>query len=397
MNMQSDSVTNCYVFRISGDLIHYFPCTDRTPDLSIAIPTMLPVPAQCLSRQQDFYLTLSEEDAAAFTAFCRSRSARTTGKNAGIASVPGLLLFPGRMFAAVYAERYTAQVLTRLDPLPGASAAYLGQPAVKQLKTLLPNRHLILSLLFPAISDLYSTTSPVYAMLPDTVQTLITELEKLQQPDAVFTDTLPFLKSYQKELSVSDIPVFLDLSLTLSRLTAWLPDTPLFRDLSLTMDSVDITPGKFQVRTSLACFTYLFVLLSYVSALLDEDSITNISLYRDGIDACLHFHAETNVLPAGFSCRNEFLSLFCHLPEYRSFLSLAQYLLHRSGIAFTCTAHAQDSRPSLDFTLRLDTRFREEIEFRVDDTQETLSSILPEALDLLSCLTAPPEGDKAAE
>lgn len=396
-----NNVTYCYVFHTGGTLVHYFKAADTVS--SVPEMPMLSDKANCFARQQAFYTALSPEDAASFEAFCRSGSGKGKSGSAKSASVPSLLLFsdtgaPAAEFTAVFSERYTSQLLTHKDPLPGAVANRLGQAPVQQLKTIFPNKHLILSLLFSCLSELYSTTSPILAEVPPLVQELVKELEAIQNP-AAYTDTLPFLKSYQTELKAADTPVFLDLVQILPRLTAWLPGTPMFSGLQLQYlagDSMPV-PELYQVRFPVSAFTYIFVLLSYMFALLSDDGPAQLFLYRSGTDACLTFQAETDSVPPGFVCRSELQSLSRHLPGYKSLLIPAQYLLHRSAIPFTCQVNPLNGWPVLELTLRMDTRFREEIEFRCGDMDDLLAENLPDALSLLQYLTEPPAEAQAEQ
>lgn len=374
--------TYCYVFRTTGDLIHFFPCTDPP----IELPA-LPDRVQCFARQQDFYTILSEEDTGRFENFCRGKqkSAHVSPKKES--AVPGLLLFPNRRITAVYAERYTARMLAREDCYPGRIADTLGQTPLHRLREQLPNHHLILSMLFSSLDELYSTTSPVLAGIPALAANLTAELENCRKPE-LYTVSLPFLRSYHRELQTTDTPVFLDLVKNLPRMTGYLEHTHHFDGLSLyiTADMTLYPPEMFQVHFSISAFTHIFVLLSYLTAVLSDSEFALFSLYRDGVYACLTFQIECDLLPAGFSAGNELLSLSSHLPQYRNILTTVQYLLHRNHIDFTVSTAATGSLPSLSITLYMDTRFREEIEFRSGDTDTLLAEILPDALALLEYL-----------
>ena len=361
--------------------MHFFP---YAADISIELPT-LPDRVHCYARQQDSYTVLSEEDADRFETFCRGSRKRVPVKPPS--SVPGLLLFPDRQIAAVFAERYTAQMLTRGDCFPGLIANSLGQTPLHRLREQLPNHHLILSMLFKTPEELYRTTSPLLAGLPALITGLIAEMEKCRE-DLPYTAALPFLRSYRRELQTTDTPVFLDLTKFLPRITGQLEITPMFDGLSLhaTADLNLYPPEMFQVRFPVSVFTHIFVLLSYLTALFSDTGVSLLTLYRDGVHACLTFQAECGLLPAGFSARNEFVSLINHLYRYRNLLTTLQYLLHRNHIDFTVSTAPMGDMPSLSITLYMDTRFREEIEFRSGDTDVLLAENLPEALALLQYL-----------
>ncbi|MBR4961086.1 MAG: hypothetical protein IKY52_09335 [Clostridia bacterium] len=354
--------------------------------MPIELPT-LPDRVHCFARQQDFYTILSEEDTWRFETFCRGRQKSAPAPSKNGSAVPGLLLFPSRQITAVYAERYTARMLTREDCYPGRIADALGQTPLHRLREQLPNHHLILSMLFSSLDELYSTTSPVLAGMPSLVTDLTAELENCRKP-VLYTAPLPFLRSYHRELQTTDTPVFLDLIKLLPHMTGYLEHTPHFDGLSLhiTADMTLYPPEMFQVHFPISAFTHIFVLLSYYTATLSDSDITLFSLYRDGVYACLTFQIGCDLLPAGFSARNEFLSLSGHFPQYRNLLTTAQYLLHRNHIDFTVSSAAMGSLPSLSVTLYMDTRFREEIEFRSGDTDTLLAENLPDALALLEYL-----------
>ncbi|MBR5445802.1 MAG: hypothetical protein IKV57_06755, partial [Clostridia bacterium] len=357
-----------------------------TADTPIELPP-LPDRVPCFVRQQDFYTILSEEDADRFESFCRSRPKQPGTSARNTPEIPALLLFPGHRITAVYAERYTARLLSRDSYIPGMIANALGQTPLLRLRELLPNHHLILSLLFSSLEELYSTTSPLLAGLPALAADLVTEMEKCRD-QSLYTTTLPFLCSYRRELQTTDIPVFLDLTKILPLLTGQLERTPSFDGLSLyiTADLAMYPPEMFQVRFPVSVFTHVFVLLSYLTALFSDTGLSLFSLYRDGIHACLTFKAECDLLPAGFSARNEFVSLINRFPRYRNILTAVQYLLHRHQIDFTVTAAGMGSLPSLSITLYMDTRFREEIEFRSGDVDILLAENLPDSLALLQYL-----------
>jgi len=380
--------TYCYVFRSSGDLVQYFPCCMHTPN---ELP-LLPDRASCFVRQQDFYTVLSQTDAVTFEAFCRGKHGNSRPKRIGserFPTVPSLLLLPNKQFTAVFAERYTAQLLSHYDPVPGAVANAAGQPIIRRLQEQFSNHHLILTLLFSSLRELYCAASPLLASIPPLVQSLVTEMENLQDP-VLYTDTLPFLKSYRRELRTADTPVFLDLARMLPRLAAWIQHTPQFDGLCLHLTTdkpTALTEEMYQVRFSVSVFTHVFVLLSYLITTLSDDSTGMLSLYRDGTCACLTFQAECTLLPVGFSCRNELYSLSAYLPHCRGLLTLVQYMLHRNHISFFCVAGSPDTPDSLEITLYMDTRFREEIEFRSGDVDALLSDNLPDALALLRYLT----------
>ena len=373
----------CYVFRASGDLASVI---SDTGDPAVRLPDD-PIRRSLLSAQQKvFYHALSPNESEKFESFCRGKY-RTSA--ADYVPLPSLLLFPTRTFAAVFAERYTSHLLSHCDPLPGVVSCVLNPSHLHRLTSDLPGHHRILSLLYQSLSDLYSTASPVLATVPALARNILSELEKLHSTNTLISDTLPCLKAYRTELYASDTPVFLDLAQILPRLAAWLPASPVFSSLDLDFLPPDtaVSPETYQVRFSASAFTSIFVLLSYVCAVLSGDGIVTLSLYRRGTDACLSFQIETDQVPVGFASRSEFHSLSGILPRYTGFLTLAQYLLHRSGIPFFCSVTAPEIWPVLEITLEMDTRFREEIEFRCGDPDTLLAQALPDALSLLCMLT----------
>jgi len=359
-----------------------------TPDPVVSVPDDTVIRTVYPARQQTFYSSLAQDDAETFELFCRGKQNPVRIGNAHTQTVPSLLLFPMHTYAAVFSERYTSRILSHNDPLPGAMAYALDPSVIRRLVEQYAGHHLILSLLCGTLSDLYSATSPILAGVSPLVKTILAEMEQLQNP-RLLSDTLPCLKSYRTELYASDTPVFLDLLQILSRLAAWLPASPLFSSLELAFQApvFPSPPESYQVRFSASAFMYVFVLLSHVLGSISDDGLVTLSLYRQGTNACLTFHIESDRIPTGFSCRNEFHSLSSILTRYAGIFTLVQYLLHRSNIGFLCTVSPQSEWPSLEITLEMDTRFREEIEFRCGDIDEMLFRTLPDALELLRLLT----------
>ncbi len=375
-----------YVFRSGSDLICFIH-TEETP------PTLQDNKNLCFSRQMDFYGMLTEEDTRRFTSFCRSKP-----KSAPSSVIPSLLLFPHTAYASVFAERYTSQLLAAGDPIPGAIAAALGQSPMHMLRKRFPSNHLILTRLFRTVSDLYSANSPILAFVPRTVRSLLSELEQTSSPHPVAGQTTPCLLAYHTERHSTDAPTILDLYSLLSRLIPALTDSLMFSGLHLDYHPAlsPVAPEESQIRFPISAFLYIFVLLSYMMAVLSDRESAAVELYREDPYLCLTLFCETDRIPLLYSTRCELHSLTCLFPEYTGILTLLQYLLHRHYIPFTCRSQTRRDWPGLEFTLYLDTRFREEIEFRHADMDARLADTLPDALSLLHLLTGLPPSDPLA-
>lgn len=368
-----------HIFRTDSSLICHFPAA--------VTPLILhDDPADCFRQQMAFYSLLSDTDANRFTCFCQSPSSRA--KNTGNTAVPSLLLMPKMDYTALFAERYTSQLLSRSDPIPGAIAGILGQPSLCTLKERFPRHHLILTLLFSTMADLYSAASPVLANVPPLVRSLVEELELLYDPSRPDTGTIPCLHAYRRERNSTDMPAFLDLYQILPRLHSFLSGTPLFSALQMdySVSDAGLFPESVQVRCPVSAFLYIFVLLSYTIAILSDTETVSVSLYRDGVYACVTLFCETDRLALLSGTHSELRTLTDFLPEYTGPLTLLQYLLHRNRIPFACRNHTSRGESGLEFTLYLDTRFREEIEFRHADPDAQLAEALPDALALLRLL-----------
>ncbi|MBQ8402379.1 MAG: hypothetical protein IJX14_10685 [Clostridia bacterium] len=368
----------CYVFRTNSSLICHF----TAPGNPITLQD-----TACLSRQTEFFNCLTAADTERFACFCRSKPKHILPPSSAAGDyVPSLLLFPQSGFASVFTERYTSQLLSRSDPAPGAIAKVLGQSPLQMLKERYPTNHLILSLLHRTLSDLYSTTSPILAHIPPLVRTLVSQLEQIHDPIPVISETLPCLRAYRTDLCTSDTPSFLDLTALLPRLTAWLPENPMFDGLQIQYIPQQDPPEGCQVRFSSCAFLYIFILLSYMMAVLSDDGAVSLDLHREDTYACVTLFGETDRLPLTYSARNELHSLSALLPRYAGLLTLLQYLLHRNRIPFSCRVCAPADWYGLECRLYLDTRYREEIEFHYADLDDQLAKALPDALSLLQLL-----------
>ena len=372
-----------YIFRSDSNLV----CWILPEEFPL---TLQDDPGACFSRQMDFFGMLTPEDTRRFTDFCRSnpRKNRT-------ASVPGLLLFPHTAYASVFAERYTSQRLSGSSPLPGELAAMLGQTPLHMLRERFPRNHLILTRLFRALSELYSATSPILAHVPAAVRSLLAELEQTRNTLPPICRTTPCLQAYYTEQQTTDAPTILDLYALLPGLLSSLSGNAMFSGLQLhfSPECFPVSPEERQIRFPLSAFLYIFVLLSYLMAVLSDRESVSISLHREAPYLCLTLFSETDHLPMLYHTSNELYSLTRHFPSCTGILTLLQYLLHRHYVSFICRSSTCQNWPGLEFTLYMDTRFREEIEFRHADVTARLEDTLPDALSLLRLLTTENDPD----
>ena len=375
-----------YIFRTGSDLV----CCIRSEEMPL---TLHDNKNACFSRQMDFYGMLTEEDSRRFTVFCRGKP-----KGERVTAIPSLLLFPHTAYASVFAERYTSQLLSAGDPIPGAIAASLGQAPMHMLRERFPTNHLILTQLFRTVSELYSATSPILAHVPRTVRSLLSELEQFRDPLSTAVKTTPCLLAYHTEQRATDVPTILDLYTLLDRLIPALSASTMFSGLQLDYTAaLPASPEEGQIRFPISAFLYIFVLLSYMMAVLSERESVTVDLHRETPYLCLTFFCETDRLPLLFSTRNELYSLTNLFPECTGILTLLQYLLHRHYIPFTCRSLTRQNWPGLECTLYMDIRFREEIEFRHADIDVRLADTLPDVLSLLQFLTDAPAAEQSVD
>ncbi len=371
---------HCYLFDVRGDLLLDFPRTLSAIDEPL--PTDFGSTYHLHKQEKDFYSCL-DTDALRFRDFCHSPKDIPTSELTSDA-VPTLLLFPKRKYAALIASRYVSQVLKGTEPLRGEVAYALGQETMHRLRERFANHHLIPTLAFSAMEELYHAASPLLALVPMTVQDMLAVLVENREPTSH-----PSLQAYYWEMMITDIPPMLDLFPLLTKLQGCLQDSLLFTGLKTVLTLPDCSPDIAWVRCPMSAFLYIYLLLNHTLASLSAADTVNLTLlpWENGIR--LRFHAASLRLPGfaaakHFTAENELYTLQQLCPSYAGILTLVQYFLHKHAIPFSCTW----ADGTLSVTLTMKTARQDTLEFHSGDLAAHLQTALPAAFALLASLLA---------
>ncbi len=266
--------------------------------------------------------------------------------------------------------------------MPGEVAYALGQETMRQFRDRFVNHHLIPTLAFSSMEELYDASSPLLALVPIAVRDMLAALEGNQEPPDA-----PPLAAYIHEACTTDLPPILDLFPLLTKLRDGLHDTLLFAGLESTLTLPDCPPETAWVRCPLRAFLYIHLLLSHTLASLAADNTVHLTLepWENGVR--LWLHAASPRLPGAppeksFTVENELYTLQHLCPSYVGILTLAQYFLHKQGIPFQCTWTAE----RLSVALTMETATQDTIEFHSGDLTAHLQAALPDAVALLASL-----------
>ncbi len=314
---------HCYLFDIHGDLL-----LDFARKLTATDEPLPPSESNTYlhrKRQQGFYDCLDTETPR-FLKFCHSAKNLPT-KELSYGIVPTLLLFPKVKYCALFANRYASQLLKSAEPLPGEVAYALGQNTMCLFRKRYVNHHLIPTLAFTSMEELYAAASPLLTLVPITVRDMLEALEGKQEPQ-----NHPSLAAYYREAYTTDLPPILDLFPLLTKLRDSLPDTLLFTGLKNTLTLPDCPPETAWVRCPIRAFLYIHLLLSHALASLSRKDTVHLTLESWEKGVRLQFHAPAprlSLSPGGktVSVENELYTLQHLCPSYAGILTLVQYLL----------------------------------------------------------------------
>ncbi len=362
----------CFLFNVQGELLHGFSRDMANPDGFVPENGL---PPHLHRRQQRlFYEILTPRDRDRFQGFCR----RTHPVSAQ--TVPTLLLMPRDHYGALFAGRYTAQMLYHAEPIPGVTAFVLGQKTMCTLRDRYSHHHLIPTLTFASAAELYQSASPMIALLPVTVRNMLAVLTAEKE-----LSVCPFFRSYLAEMAVTDEPSILDMAMLLPKITTCMIRSPLFSGLQIRL-VLSVARQKPYTRCVLSGFLYIYMLLGYAMAMLSGDKQVEVVLLPGEENMQMQFVAEMSGrrkrMP--FLVENELYTLACQYSSLAGFLTMAQYFLHRHHIAFTCA----QTETRLTVSMEMSYAIQEELVFRVGDWDMQLRNTLPDVMAMLTTLVS---------